>query len=439
MKSLYDTIVQRGEELEEEMIRMRRDFHQHPEIGWLEMRTASIVSEELKNLGYEVIEGRAAGSERMGVPSDEVLQAHAALVEEEEKVSLLEDVKHGYTAVAGILHCGEGPVVALRFDMDALPMQETLEAGHRPFDEGFASVHPNMMHACGHDCHTTIGLMVARILSEMKNELSGTVRLLFQPAEEGTRGAYSMVQAGLLEKVDYFLAAHVSQPYDKADDDLIPGSYGALATCKYKVSFQGRSVHAGRVPELGKNAVLAAAHAAVALSGIPRHSEGMSRINVGSIHGGNGTNVVPDLAVLTMEVRGETTKINDYMCEQAERICQAAADMTDCTCTIERTGFAPSQASDESLAKRIADLVKREKLPCNLSALLQAKNQDSEDAGFMMNRVQEQGGQAVYMRLVTKMASPQHTVRFDVDESVLKHGVIVFASAVLDLLSKKDS
>lgn len=439
MKNVYEKIVQRGEELEGEMRRMRRDFHQHPETGWLEMRTASIVSKTLKNLGYEVVEGMACGKERMGVPSEDVLREHAKYVEKEEQISLSEDVKNGYTAVAGILYCGEGPVVALRFDMDALPMQETLEPGHRPFDEGFASVHPNMMHACGHDCHTTIGLTVAKILSEIREELSGTVRLLFQPAEEGTRGAYSMVQAGLLEGVDYFLAAHVSQPYDKISDDLIPGSYGALATCKYKVSFGGTSVHAGRVPEQGRNAVLAAAHAAVALSGIPRHSEGMSRINVGSIHGGSGTNVVPDLAVLTMEVRGETTKINDYMCEQAERICRSAADMTGCSCKIERTGFAPSQASDKALAKRIANLVRREKLPCQLSTLLQAKNQDSEDAGFMMNRVQEQGGQAVYMRLVTKMASPQHTVRFDVEESVLKKGVIVFAAAVLDLLSKKDS
>lgn len=434
MQNVYKNIVQRGEELEKETIEMRRDFHKHPETGWLEMRTSVIVSERLKELGYEVIKGREACRERMGVPSQEKLAAHAKIVEEESghRFKLSEDVKNGYTAVAGILRCGEGPVVALRFDMDALPMQEISE-------KAFASSYPGMMHACGHDCHTAIGLSTAKILSEMKEELSGTVRILFQPAEEGTRGAYGMVKAGLLENVDYFMAAHVSQPYDQITDDLIPGSYGALATCKYKVTFTGVSVHAGRVPEQGKNAVLAAAHAAVALSGISRHSQGMSRVNIGSIHGGEGTNIVPDLAVLTMEVRGETTKINEYMCRNAEQICRGAAAMTGCECMIEKTGSAPSSVSDEGLAQRIADLVKRENLPCRLSRLLQVKNQDSEDAGFMMERVQKQGGQAVYMRLVTKMASPQHTVKFDVDESVLKKGVIIFASAVAELLSRKNS
>ena len=388
----------------------------------------------------EVLTGKDVCKEeaRIGVPPQEILDLHFRKVQEQSAPAefLTEEMGQGYTGVVGILHCGEGPSVALRFDIDALPMEEAQDLEHRPFCEGFSSQNPGMMHACGHDCHTAIGLETAKILSALKNHLHGTVKFLFQPSEEGTRGAYAMVENGHLDGVNYFAGTHVA-PDDKEDDgDITPGTYGSLATCKYNVFFHGQAAHAGGFPEEGKNAVLAAAHAAVGLSGIARHSQGISRVNVGVIRGGSNSNVVADEAMISMEVRGETDEINQYMDRRAKEICQAAAAMEECSCEMKLMGRAPSQVSSPELIERISNLVRNHLPQYRISSNPNAKNWGSEDIGFMMNRVQEQGGQAVYMRTMTKMASPQHTVRFDVDEEVLVKGAVTFSAIVCDLLKK---
>ena len=388
----------------------------------------------------EVLTGKDVCREeaRIGVPDSDILERHFSQVKEQGAPArfLTEELEQGYTGVVGILRCGEGPTVALRFDIDALPMEEAEDLEHRPFREGFSSQNPGMMHACGHDCHAAIGLGTARILSELRDQLHGTVKFLFQPGEEGTKGAYAMVENGHLDGVDYFAGTHVA-PDDKEDDgDITPGTYGSLATCKYNVFFHGQAAHAGGFPEEGKNAVLAAAHAAVGLSGIARHSQGISRVNVGVIRGGSNSNVVADEAMISMEVRGETDEINQYMDRRAKEICQAAAMMEECSCEMRLMGRAPSQVSSPELIERISNLVRNHLPQYQVSSNPNAKNWGSEDIGFMMNRVQEQGGQAVYMRTMTKMASPQHTVRFDVDEDVLVKGAVSFSAIVCDLLKK---
>lgn len=439
-ETIYRTISAMAEGDREDLIRLRRDFHRYPETGWLEMRTSAKIAEYLTSLGMEVLTGKDVCKEeaRIGVPPQEILDLHFRKVQEQSAPAefLTEEMGQGYTGVVGILHCGEGPSVALRFDIDALPMEEAQDLEHRPFCEGFSSQNPGMMHACGHDCHTAIGLETAKILSALKNHLHGTVKFLFQPGEEGTRGAYAMVENGHLDEVNYFAGTHVA-PDDKEDDgDITPGTYGSLATCKYNVFFHGQAAHAGGFPEEGKNAVLAAAHAAVGLSGIARHSQGISRVNVGVIRGGSNSNVVADEAMISMEVRGETDEINQYMDRRAKEICQAAAAMEECSCEMKLMGRAPSQVSSPELIERISNLVRNHLPQYRISSNPNAKNWGSEDIGFMMNRVQEQGGQAVYMRTMTKMASPQHTVRFDVDEEVLVKGAVTFSAIVCDLLKK---
>lgn len=439
-ETIYRTISAMAEGDREDLIRLRRDFHRYPETGWLEMRTSAKIAEYLTSLGMEVLTGKDVCKEeaRIGVPPQEILDLHFRKVQEQSAPAefLTEEMGQGYTGVVGILHCGEGPSVALRFDIDALPMEEAQDLEHRPFCEGFSSQNPGMMHACGHDCHTAIGLETAKILSALKNHLHGTVKFLFQPGEEGTRGAYAMVENGHLDGVNYFAGTHVA-PDDKEDDgDITPGTYGSLATCKYNVFFHGQAAHAGGFPEEGKNAVLAAAHAAVGLSGIARHSQGISRVNVGVIRGGSNSNVVADEAMISMEVRGETDEINQYMDRRAKEICQAAAAMEECSCEMKLMGRAPSQVSSPELIERISNLVRNHLPQYRISSNPNAKNWGSEDIGFMMNRVQEQGGQAVYMRTMTKMASPQHTVRFDVDEEVLVKGAVTFSAIVCDLLKK---
>lgn len=439
-EDIYRKISDMAEEQRDELIQLRRDFHRYPETSWLEMRTSAKIAEYLTELGMEVLTGKDVCREeaRIGVPDPDILERHFSQVKEQGAPArfLTEELEQGYTGVVGILRCGEGPIAALRFDIDALPMEEAEDLEHRPFREGFSSQNPGMMHACGHDCHAAIGLGTARILSALRDHLHGTVKFLFQPGEEGTKGAYAMVENGHLDGIDYFAGTHVA-PDDKEDDgDITPGTYGSLATCKYNVFFHGQAAHAGGFPEEGKNAVLAAAHAAVGLSGIARHSQGISRVNVGVIRGGSNSNVVADEAMISMEVRGETDEINQYMDRRAKEICQAAAMMEECSCEMRLMGRAPSQVSSPELIDRISNLVRNHLPQYRVSSNPNAKNWGSEDIGFMMNRVQEQGGQAVYMRTMTKMASPQHTVRFDVDEDVLVKGAVSFSAIVCDLLKK---
>lgn len=439
-EDIYRKISDMAEEQRDELIQLRRDFHRYPETSWLEMRTSAKIAEYLTELGMEVLTGKNVCREeaRIGVPDPDILERHFSQMKEQGAPArfLTEELEQGYTGVVGILRCGEGPTVALRFDIDALPMEEAEDLEHRPFREGFSSQNPGMMHACGHDCHAAIGLGTARILSALRDQLHGTVKFLFQPGEEGTKGAYAMVENGHLDGIDYFAGTHVA-PDDKEDDgDITPGTYGSLATCKYNVFFHGQAAHAGGFPEEGKNAVLAAAHAAVGLSGIARHSQGISRVNVGVIRGGSNSNVVADEAMISMEVRGETDEINQYMDRRAKEICQAAAMMEECSCEMRLMGRAPSQVSSPELIDRISNLVRNHLPQYRVSSNPNAKNWGSEDIGFMMNRVQEQGGQAVYMRTMTKMASPQHTVRFDVDEDILVKGAVSFSAIVCDLLKK---
>lgn len=420
----------------------RRDFHKYPETAWLEMRTSAIIAKTLTELGYEVLTGREVCLEeaRTGVPKAEILREHSERVfmQGAPKEYLTEEMKQGFTGVIGILHCGgEGPVVALRFDIDALGLCEEEHEGHRPYAEGFSSCNRGTMHACGHDAHAAIGLGTAEVLMKLRDQLRGTVKLIFQPGEEGVKGARAIVAHGHLDDVDYLVGTHIA-PADGPDDgDVTPGTWGSLATSKYDAHFYGQAAHAGGFPESGKNAIVAAATAVLNLSAIPRHSGGISRVNVGTIHGGTGRNVVPDYAVIQLEVRGATTEINRYMDEEARRICYGAAQLAGCRCEMELQGKAESQHSDEDFLEWIAEVVERDLPHLRVSSCKNAQNWGSEDISLMMNRVQEHGGKATYMRSMTTMASAQHTTAFDFDEKVLTDGIAVFSVIVWELLREK--
>lgn len=276
------------------------------------------------------------------------------------------------TGVIGILRCGEGPTVAMRFDIDALGVFEEHDLSHRPAKEGFNSVNEGFMHACGHDGHATIGLGVAKVLMSIKDQLHGTVKLIFQPAEEGVRGAKSIVDNGHLDGVDYLIGSHVT---NKSEDDptaVIPGSHGSLATTKYDVIFHGKSAHAGGSPEVGRNVMLAVGTAILNLYAIPRHSGGASRVNVGTVVAGSGRNVIADEAKMEIEVRGETTEINEYMKDYAVNIIESAAKMHGCTCEMKLMGAAYSLKSDEALMERVKRVCEEE-LTCRWLRISAAK------------------------------------------------------------------
>lgn len=415
----------------------RRDFHKHAETAWYEMRTSAIIAKTLTELGYEVLTGSQVclKEARIGLPSEEELRAHGelALSQGAPGEYLTEEMKQGFTGVIGILRCGEGPVVALRFDIDALGLFEDETGEHRPYREGFSSVNPGMMHACGHDGHAAIGLGTAEVLMKLKDELHGTIKLIFQPGEEGGKGARAIVAHGHLDDVDYFVGTHIAPDDGPDDGDVTPGTWGSLANSRYDVEFTGQAAHAGGFPENGKSAIVAAANAVINLTAIPRHSGGITRVNVGTIHGGSGRNVIPEKAVIQIEVRGETTEICNYMDGEARRICQAAADMTGCRCRMISMGACESQKSDVDFLEQVAGIVERELPDLRISTVRNAQNWGSEDISFMMNRVQAHKGKATYMRSMTKMASAQHTTAFDFDEKVLVNAIETFSAIVYGL------
>jgi len=434
--NVFEKISLLADGMQEELVVQRRDFHKHAETGWFEMRTTSIIARKLTELGYEVLLGEAVCKRdaRMGVPSEEALAQHYELaIAQGGDPEFLPYTKGGMTGVIGILRCGEGPTVALRFDIDALGVIESEEADHRPYAEGFVSINKGAMHACGHDGHATIGLGVAKVLMEIKDQLHGTVKLIFQPAEEGVRGAKSIVENGHLDGVDYFLGTHLSGQAKDSDVRIIGGTYGTLATSKYDVYYYGKSAHAGGAPNQGRNALQAAASAVLNLYAIPRHGAGASRINVGTLVAGSGRNVIADEAKMEMEFRGENTAINNYVCEMAEKILRNTAEMYGCTCEMKLMGAADSAASDADFAAQI-QAVCHDKLGIPVAENPVFKTGGSEDVCYMMARVQEQGGKATFMRSVTPMAGPAHNRRYDFDESILAISVKAFCGNIYDLM-----
>ena len=414
------TIWQQAEELKDEMVERRRDLHRHPETGWTEFRTASMIIGELKKLGYDVKFGADVIDEKsmMGVPSEaELADYMQRAISEGADPELVKKMAGGKTGIVATLKTDKpGKTVAFRFDMDCNDVEEERCDEHRPAKEGFASEHKKAMHACGHDGHVTIGLSAAKLLAANKARLAGTIKLIFQPAEEGVRGAFAMMNAGVVDDVDYLFGGHIGFKAT-ADNCLVTMTDGFLATTKLDAEFTGVSAHAGAAPEQGKNALLAAAQAAISLNTIPRHSKGSSRINVGVLNAGTGRNVVPDIAAIKLETRGATTEIDEYMVTEAKRILNACAAMYDVKVKITMAGAAPACFADKELGHEVAELIEEK---CHYDEVVEYVDMGgSEDCGYFMERVQQHGGRALYMMYGTKIAAGHHNSHFDFNENCL--------------------
>lgn len=428
---MKEDIIKHVEQLQEQIISWRRDFHKYPEAAWTEFRTAARVVEVLQSFGYKVQYGQQVVKEEamMGVPTQAVLekQAQRAIAEGADK-DVITSMLGGKTGVVATLHTGRpGPVVGLRFDMDANDAQEKSDDTHRPWQAGFASVHHGVMHACGHDGHTAIGLGLAKVLQEQKAQLAGTIKLIFQPAEEGVRGAKAMVAAGVADDIDYLLGMHLGF-LANCSERFICGTDGFLATTKLDASFHGVPAHAGAAPQEGRNALLAAANAAINLHGISRHADGISRINVGVLEGGTGRNVIPDTAVLKLETRGATSAINDFMQEEALRIIHGAAGMQGVSVTIREMGGAAGGKSDALIASRLREAAEVSGLFSNIED--HGSLGASEDFTCFLERVKQQGGHGGYAMIGIDRAAGHHDGAFDFDEAVLGKAVIVLALAI---------
>ena len=418
-----------SEQMQQDIIARRRDLHKHAESAWTEFRTASIVAKELKKLGYEVLVGDEVlvAEEMMGVPSAEVLkQCQERAISEGADAELVARMSGGKTGVMGIMKFEKpGKTVAFRMDMDANDVQETDDAAHFPNKNGFASVHANVMHACGHDGHTSTGLALAKLIADNKEDFAGTIKLIFQPAEEGVRGARAMVAKGIVDDVDYFFGMHLGFNANR-DNTFICMTDDFLATSKVDAKFTGLSAHAGVAPHNGKNALLAAAQACISLHTIARHGKGVTRINVGVVNAGTGRNVLPDVAEIKFETRGADTEINDFMYKEAVRMVEAAAMMYDVKVEMTEMGGAPSCRPDRDFCEEIQKVIistgKFEKVipEVGLGA--------SEDCTYFMDRVQSVGGKAIYMMCGASYIAGHHNSKFDFNEKNLVNAAASLAT-----------
>ena len=431
------SIVKAAQALKEKTIVRRRDFHKHAEAAWTEFRTASIVAKTLQGLGFRALVGEEVvdGSAMMGVPAPAELerQVERALAQGGDK-GWVEKMRGGKTGVVGVMKFAKpGPTVALRVDMDANDLVESDDPKHRPAREGFASVNKGAMHACGHDGHTAMGLGVAEVLAGLKDQLAGTIKLIFQPAEEGVRGAKAMMARGVVDDVKYIVGAHLGVNLKKTGQ-VACRTEGFLATTKFDAVFTGVPAHAGGAPETGRNALLAAATATLSLHAISRHSQGASRVNVGVIQGGTGRNVIPATAIIKVETRGATTAINEYVYAEAVRIVEAAAAMQGVKVVLQLMGGAAGCDNDPALVERIRQVAERQRL---FTEILPAGNiGGSEDCTYFMERVQQNGGQAAFVMVGTELAAGHHDCFFDFNENALVPGIALLAGVAADLMTR---
>ncbi len=445
LENTHQAIEASVEKMEEDLVRDRRAVHRHAESGWTEYWTTSFVGRRLAALGYAPSMGRdvCAADARMGLPAPRVLEACLDRARDQgADVRHLEAMRGGFTGAVAAGGRNPGPRVALRFDIDALDLVESDSADHRPAREGFASVNAETCHACGHDGHVAIGLGVARVLSELSPSAPGSFRLIFQPAEEGVRGARSIVEAGHLEGADYVIGCHLLPGW--AVGELAPGLGGYAATRKFDVAFVGEAAHAGARPEGGRNALLAAATAAIHLHALPRHHAGFTRVHVGRLEAGSGRNVIPSHALLVAEVRGATTALCDAMYERAIRVIQSSAALYGCEAEVRPMGQAGTADSDPSLARQA-------RASAGWAGRFAFHEVDSvggsEDFTEMMRAVQAHGGLAVNLGIGADAGGTRrgdadrrrvlaaHSATFDFDERALGVAVRVLTHLTVDLLA----
>ncbi|GHJ35677.1 amidohydrolase [Streptomyces sp. TS71-3] len=410
-------------------VRWRRDIHRHPEVGFTEFRTASLIAGRLADLGWQVRAGEEVISpgERLGVPSADVLDAaYLRAADEGADQRYLPALRGGNTAVLATWHGARpGPALTLRADIDALPITESGADGHLPAREGFRSAHEGVMHACGHDGHIGMAMELAeRITADPPP--AGSLTLLFQPAEEGGRGARAMVPCGVVDSADVFLAAHLG--LNQPTGTVVSSLDGLLANAKIRATFRGTAAHASLAPHEGRNALLGAAAATLAVQGLPRVPGHVTRVSVGALHGGTSSNIVPDTAELLLETRADDGDVNADLEQRARQALAGAAGMYGLDVDIELIGTVTTARADRGAVELVEDAAaargQRLVVPTGESGVA------SDDATALMRRVQERGGIAGYLAVGADLASPHHTPRFDFDEAALGYGVDLLEEVV---------
>jgi len=378
----------RAEKMRDQLVSWRRDFHQHPELAFEETRTAGIAAEVLEQLGYQV---------RTGVAK---------------------------TGVIGVLEGAKpGPVVMFRVDMDALPVAEETGAP-------YASQVPGCMHACGHDGHVAIGLGLAQILAERRDEMAGTAKIIFQPGEEGGNGAEVMVQEGALEnpRPDVFLSTHVWLEKRVGIVDVTPGPVMAAAE-RWTCTIRGRGGH-GALPHQAVDPIVAAAQAINALQTVVSRNVSpldTAVVTVGSIHGGDAFNVIPPKVQMNGTIRTYEPSTRDLVLKRVEEIFRGVGEASGTEVELDISALTPAVINDP----RVTEVVRRAAEAVVTPEKVESgeRTMGSEDAAFFM---QEVPGCYFFVGAANPekgLDAPHHNPRFDFDEEALVVGLAVMAQA----------
>jgi amidohydrolase len=382
-----------AEGLRKQLIAWRRDFHAHPELGFEERRTAGIVAQRLRELGYQVQTGIA------------------------------------HTGVIGLLEGRKsGPVVMLRFDMDALPIAEENKTD-------YVSRNPGVMHACGHDAHVAIGLGVATLMAARRDEMSGTLKLVFQPGEEGMNGAAAMVEEGTLEnpRPDVFLAAHVWNEKPVGKVDASPGAIMASAD-KWTATVRGQGGH-GAAPHQTVDPIVATAQIVAALQTVVSRNVNpleTAVVTVGTVHGGDAFNIIPAEVNLTGTVRTYNPEVRETVLRRVREVMEGVASACGATAELEITPLTPAVINDARVAEVVHAAAEAMIGADNVST--GERTMGSDDAAYFMQQIP-----GCYFFLGSANAekglnAPHHNPGFGFDEDALPLGVAIFAQALAHYL-----
>lgn len=412
--SLKPGIEKDAEAIEAKVIEWRRDFHQHPELGNQEVRTAGIVAAHLKKLGLEVKENVAV------------------------------------TGVVGLLKGGKpGPVVALRADMDALPVTERVDI---PFKSTvtttFNGLETGVMHACGHDSHVAILMGVAEVLAARKNEIAGTIKFIFQPAEEGisglsTFGAKQMVEEGVLENpaVDAIFGLHISSVVEAGAIRYRPGATMA-AVDELRIKVHGKQSHGAR-PWTSVDPIVTSSQIVSSLQTIVSRNVDISSmpavVTIGSIHGGIRHNIIPESVEMTGTIRTYSDEHQNLIHKRIHEIAGHVAESAGAKSEVRIDKMYPVTFNDPQLTEEMIPTL--EKIAGAGKVQIYPLQTGAEDFSYYQKKVP---GLFFFLgakknNVPVEEAAPHHTPDFYIEESSFLLGVKSLAGLAVDYLEKKGS
>lgn len=383
-------------EIKDYIVGAKRRLHREPELAMREFKTTEYVRSELSALGVEVL------------PLDSPV------------------------GVVGIIRGnrkGAGHVTALRADMDALPIQETTDLPDR-------SIVPGAMHACGHDCHTAMLLGAARLLAARRDEFSGTVKLIFQPAEENLDGSATMIRLGVLEnpKVEFMLGMHGHATYDVGQIAMRAGQYMASSDF-FTVAMKGTSGHGAYPHRVACDPVLAASNAVVAMQSIvTRQIDALDSvvISVCQINGGTAKNIIPETVEFSGSVRCQNPATRDTIEGRIRRVAESIAAAYGCEASLDYHYGVPPLVNDPELTSLVRKSAEK-LVGAGDVREIEIPAMGSED----FSRYCELVPHAVFARLGIRSPGGQapnfHNGNFVFAEDALPYGAALYAQFVLDV------